>query len=149
MSNQNPVNPLPKNRKSNAGRIARTKPEVALAEIDRVIAAGVRFGCVLADARYGLSAPFRQGLTARKRAGQCDLAGKPSQSAAALLLQQNQFWLWVEQLTALLCSRVSVKSRHLPNQTALKSRYRSAGVCIGFVFEAIVEREDQRYPRRW
>src|SRR5262249_8194618 len=32
------------------------------------IAAGVRFGCVLADAGYGLSAPFRQGLTARKLA---------------------------------------------------------------------------------
>ncbi len=29
------------------------------------MAAGVRFGCVLADAGYGLSAPFRQGLTAR------------------------------------------------------------------------------------
>jgi len=27
-----------------------------------VMAAGVRFGCVLADAGYGLSAPFRQGL---------------------------------------------------------------------------------------
>src|SRR5207245_262868 len=38
---------------------------IALAEIDRVIAAGVRFGCVLADAGYGLSAPFRQGLTTR------------------------------------------------------------------------------------
>ena len=47
-------------------RAARTKPEVALAEIDRVIAAGVRFGCVLADAGYGMSAQFRQGLTARK-----------------------------------------------------------------------------------
>jgi SRSO17 transposase len=46
-------------------RAARTKPEIALAEIDRVMAAGVRFGCVLADAGYGLSAPFRQGLTAR------------------------------------------------------------------------------------
>ncbi len=33
-----------------------------------MIAAGVRFGCVLADAGYGLSAPFRQGLTARKLA---------------------------------------------------------------------------------
>jgi SRSO17 transposase len=30
-----------------------------------MIAAGVRFGCVLADAGYGPSAPFRQGLTAR------------------------------------------------------------------------------------
>ena len=49
-------------------RTARTKPEIALAEIDRVIAAGVRFGCVLADAGYGLSAPFRQGLTARNLA---------------------------------------------------------------------------------
>jgi len=47
-------------------RTARTKPELALAEIDRVIATGVRFGCVLADSGYGLSAPFRRGLTARK-----------------------------------------------------------------------------------
>jgi SRSO17 transposase len=49
-------------------RTARTKPEMALAEIDRTIAAGARFGCVLADAGYGMSAPFRQGLTARKLA---------------------------------------------------------------------------------
>jgi len=46
-------------------RTARSKPEIALAEIDRVMADGVRFGCVLADAGYGLSAPFRQGLTTR------------------------------------------------------------------------------------
>jgi SRSO17 transposase len=43
----------------------RTKPEIALAEIDRLIEAGLRFGGVLADAGYGLSAPFRQGLSAR------------------------------------------------------------------------------------
>jgi SRSO17 transposase len=49
-------------------RNGRSKPELALAELDRVIAAGVRFGCVLADAGYGQSAPFRQGLTARKLA---------------------------------------------------------------------------------
>jgi SRSO17 transposase len=49
-------------------RTARTKLEMVLAEIDRIIAAGVRFGCVLADAGYGMSAPFRQGLTARKLA---------------------------------------------------------------------------------
>jgi SRSO17 transposase len=47
-------------------RTARTKLEIALAEIDRIVAAGVRFGCVLADAGYGMSALFRQGLTARK-----------------------------------------------------------------------------------
>ena len=35
---------------------------------DRMISVGVRFRCVLADAGYGLSAPFRQGLTARKLA---------------------------------------------------------------------------------
>src|SRR5215475_2498144 len=46
-------------------RTARTKPEIALGEIDRMIAAGVRFGCVLADAGYGMSAPFRHALTER------------------------------------------------------------------------------------
>jgi len=46
-------------------QVYRTKPEIALAEIDRVRAAGVRFGCVLADAGYGLSGPFRQGLSER------------------------------------------------------------------------------------
>jgi SRSO17 transposase len=46
-------------------RTARTKPQIALAEIDRMIAAGVRFGCVLADAGYGMSAPFRHALTER------------------------------------------------------------------------------------
>jgi SRSO17 transposase len=44
---------------------SKTKPEIALEEIDRLKAAGVRFGCVLADAGYGLSAPFRQGLSER------------------------------------------------------------------------------------
>ena len=48
-----------------AQRTFRTKPELALAELDRVIAAGVRFGAVLADAGYGISAAFRQGLSER------------------------------------------------------------------------------------
>ena len=42
-----------------------SKPEIAIDEIDRVRAAGVRFGCVLADAGYGLSAPFRHALSER------------------------------------------------------------------------------------
>lgn len=33
----------------------RTKPQIALAEIDRVRSAGARFGCVLADAGYGMT----------------------------------------------------------------------------------------------
>jgi SRSO17 transposase len=43
----------------------RSKQEIAIEEIDRLIASGVRFGCVLADAEYGLSASFRQALCAR------------------------------------------------------------------------------------
>ncbi|WP_296710563.1 IS701 family transposase [Rhodoblastus sp.] len=46
-------------------RRALTKPEIALEEIDRLMTSGVRFGAVLADAGYGLSAWFRQGLSAR------------------------------------------------------------------------------------
>jgi len=44
---------------------ALTKPEIAIEEIDRVMAAGARFGCVLADAGYGSSASFRQALSER------------------------------------------------------------------------------------
>src|SRR5829696_838677 len=45
--------------------IARSKGAIALAEVDRLRAAGVRFGLVLADAGYGASAAFRHGLDAR------------------------------------------------------------------------------------
>lgn len=48
-----------------AMRQPRTKPEIALEEIDRLMTAGLRFGVLLADAGYGLSAAFRQGLSAR------------------------------------------------------------------------------------
>lgn len=54
----------------------RSKPEIALAEIDRLIAAGLCFGTVLADAGYGLSAPFRQGLSARGLAWAVGIAGR-------------------------------------------------------------------------
>lgn len=67
-------------------RAARTKPEIALAEIDRVLAAGVRFGCVLADAGYGLSAPFRQGLTARGLAWAVGIPGRQKVYPAAVKL---------------------------------------------------------------
>jgi SRSO17 transposase len=48
-----------------AYRVALTKPEIAIEEIDRVIASGARFGCVLADAGYGSSGPFRKALSER------------------------------------------------------------------------------------
>jgi SRSO17 transposase len=51
---------VPKDRQT-----ALAKPEIAIEEIDRVIASGVRFGCVLADAGYGSSGPFRQALSER------------------------------------------------------------------------------------
>src|SRR6202034_1171991 len=49
-------------------RSPRTKSVIALAELDRLIAAGVRFGTVLADAGYGMGAEFRQALSARSLA---------------------------------------------------------------------------------
>ena len=51
---------VPKDRQT-----ALTKPEIAIQEIDRVIASGVRFGCVLADSGYRSSGPFRQALNER------------------------------------------------------------------------------------
>jgi SRSO17 transposase len=44
----------------------RPKWQIALDEIKRMRAAGVRFDCVLADAGYGMIAEFRRGLSARE-----------------------------------------------------------------------------------
>ena len=44
----------------------RPKWRVALDEIDRVLASGARFGCVLADAEYGRAAEFRRSLGERR-----------------------------------------------------------------------------------
>ena len=46
-------------------RAFRSKGAIALDELDRLRAAGVRFGCALADAGYGSSAAFRRGLASR------------------------------------------------------------------------------------
>jgi SRSO17 transposase len=51
---------VPKDR-----QVPLTKPEIAIDEIDRVVASGARFGCVLADAGYGSSGTFRQALSER------------------------------------------------------------------------------------
>src|SRR3954467_15869704 len=58
-----------------AARTAQTKPEIALAEIDRVREAGLRFSCVLADAGFGSSPAFRHGRDERARAGAGAIAG--------------------------------------------------------------------------
>src|SRR3954465_6210440 len=44
---------------------ARPRWRIGLDEIDRVLAAGARFGAVLADAEYGKAAEFRHGLAER------------------------------------------------------------------------------------
>ena len=67
---------LPENWTSDPDRVARarvpderqvfrSKTAVAIEEVDRLRGSGVRFGSVLADAGYGLSAPFRQALSER------------------------------------------------------------------------------------
>jgi SRSO17 transposase len=45
--------------------VARSKGDIALAELERLMAADVRFGLTLADAGYGASVAFRQGLSER------------------------------------------------------------------------------------
>src|SRR5690349_14815036 len=57
-----------------AARTAQTKPAIALAEIDRVREAGVRFSCVLADAGFGSSPDFRHGLDERELAWAAGIA---------------------------------------------------------------------------
>jgi SRSO17 transposase len=57
-----------------AAVVARSKGAIALAELDRLRAAGVRFGIVLAAAGYGASAAFRHGLNRR---GLCWAVGVP------------------------------------------------------------------------
>jgi SRSO17 transposase len=63
----------------------RPKWRIALDEIDRVRASGVRFGCILADAGYGVCAEFRQGLSERGYAW-----------AVGILSTQNMYSLNVE-----------------------------------------------------
>src|SRR4051794_12124590 len=54
--------PLHPSRGARGTPRALAKTDLALGEIDRVLAGGARFSCVLADAGYGVSAGFRQGL---------------------------------------------------------------------------------------
>src|SRR5918993_3549524 len=47
-------------------RLHRSKSEIALAELDRALAAGIRFGVVLADTAYGSGTGFRHALSDRR-----------------------------------------------------------------------------------
>src|ERR671939_444712 len=78
-------------------RGAQSKPAIALAEIDRLVAAGLRFGCVLADAGYG-SCPqlvypatvrLRPSLTPTGRPAKHPVPSRPACSAAAMLERQR------------------------------------------------------------
>lgn len=65
---------------------AMSKPDIAMAEIDRVMAAGVRFGCVLADAGYGSGAAFRQALSERNLLWAVGLSSRQTVYAADVKL---------------------------------------------------------------
>src|ERR1700721_4027804 len=72
---------VPKDRQT-----ALTKPEIAIEEIDRVIASGARFGCVLADSGYGSSGPFRQALSERGLLGAVGLSRRQNVYPADIAL---------------------------------------------------------------
>jgi hypothetical protein len=55
---------------------ARSKSKIALAELNRLVAAGARFGAVLADASNGAGAEFRRSLTARRLAWVAGVSGR-------------------------------------------------------------------------
>jgi SRSO17 transposase len=97
-------------------RMARTKPEIALAEIDRVMAAGVRFGCVLADAGYRSSAPFRQELTARNLAW-----------AVGIPRHLKVYPVGV-QLIWPVAARGRPRKRHVPDSLSVPAEHMLAGV---------------------
>jgi SRSO17 transposase len=91
-------------------RIYRTKPEIALAEIDRVRAAGARFGCVLADAGYGLSAPFRQGLSERRLVW-----------AVGIPFKQKVYPVDVAMIFP-VAGRGRPRKRHIPDETSMSAQ---------------------------
>jgi SRSO17 transposase len=88
-------------------RSFRSKPEIALEEIDRVLAAGVRFGCILADAGYGRSAPFRQALSER---GLSWAVGIPA--------KQKVYPADVEMIFP-VAGRGRPRKRHIPDQISV------------------------------
>ena len=91
-------------------RSPRTKSEIALAELDRLIAAGVRFGTVLADAGYGMGAEFRQALSARGLAW-----------AVGIPRHQKVYPRGVE-LVFPVAARGRPRKRHVPNVLSVSAQ---------------------------
>jgi SRSO17 transposase len=88
-------------------RVAKTKPEIAIEEIDRIKSAGVRFGCVLADAGYGMSAPFRQALSDRSLSWAVGIPGR-----------QKVYRADVAMIFP-VAGRGRPRQRHIPDSTSL------------------------------
>jgi hypothetical protein len=76
-------------------RTALTKPEIAIEEIDRVIASGARFGCVLADSVWGLPKRLRSSIARIMQSpivqGGWEWA---SRGAVATTLHAIAIWAW-------------------------------------------------------
>ena len=95
-------------------RSPRTKSEIALAELDRLIAAGVRFGAVLADAGYGAGAQFRQALSAR---GLAWAVGVP---------RHQKVYPREVELVFPIAGRGRPRKRHVPNALSVTAEDRLA-----------------------
>ncbi|WP_246088499.1 IS701 family transposase [Phreatobacter stygius] len=118
-----------------ACRAHRTKPAIALAELDRLLAGGVRFGCVLAHPGYGLSASFRRGLTERglawvagiSRHEKVQAPDLPPLSAEAMLAE----------------AEARDDSRHGGRKGPLQVRFAAVRVRTA---DSLSQREDKRQP---
>jgi SRSO17 transposase len=96
-------------------RAFRTKPEMALTEIDRLLDTEIAFGVVLADAGYGLSAPFRHGLSARGLAW-----------AVGIPRHQKVYPADVELIFP-VARRGRPRQRHVPDQLSMAAEAMLAG----------------------
>lgn len=117
---------LPESWTSNPARMARaqvpaerqafrSKPEIAIEEVDRVSAVGVRFGCVLADAGYGLSAAFRHALSERGL-----------RWAVGIPCHQKVYPANVA-LVFPVAGRGRPRQRHIPDSTSIAAEHMLAG----------------------
>jgi SRSO17 transposase len=91
-------------------RLPKSKPEMAIEEIDRVRVAGVRFGCVLADAGYGLSGPFRHALSERRLTWAVGIPGRQKVYPADVTL------------TFPVTGHGRPRQRHIPNSISVAAQ---------------------------